>query len=104
MRNRQKYPRSWRRLARECKERADWRCQRCGVKHGTLRLSRWTGREWPVYLQAAHLKHDQENETPELIAVCPTCHWRYFRRPGQRAAWMIEKLKHQKLIALAYCL
>lgn len=101
MRNRKQYPRNWRKLARACKDRAGWCCERCGVKHGTMRLS-YAGNLWPVYLQAAHTKHDQGNDTPELVAVCPTCHWRYYRKPGTRPAWMIERIKHQKLIALAY--
>lgn len=103
MRNRRKYPREWRRLSAACKERAQWCCEKCGVSHGTKRVSPWTGKEWPVYLQAAHVRHDPSNENPELTAVCPRCHWRYFRRPGQRPAWIIEKLKHRKLIAEAWC-
>lgn len=104
MKNKHLYPRTWRAMARECKERAGWKCERCGVSQGIKRLSKWTGRLWPVYLQAAHVNHDPENETPELACVCPSCHWRHYRKPGQRPAWMIEKLKHQKLIALAYTL
>jgi hypothetical protein len=103
MRNRRLYPKHWRKLARAAKERAGWHCEKCGIKHGTERLS-YAGNLWPVYLQAAHPKHDQGNEAPELVAVCPRCHWRYYRKPGQRAAWMIERLKHQKLIARAWCL
>lgn len=99
MRNRRKYPRNWRELARECKERANWRCEKCGIAHGTPRLSLWTGNLWPVYLQAAHVNHDQESEAPELVAVCPRCHWHYYRKQrGQLPAWWIEKLKHRKLI------
>lgn len=73
------------------------------MRHGTPRVSTWTGREWPVWLQAAHKHHDQNNPNPELIAVCPRCHWRYYRKPGQKAAWMIEQIKHRQLIALAWC-
>jgi len=103
VRNRRKYPKDWKQLSTACKERAGWCCERCGVAHGTMRTSWWTGREWPVYLQAAHVKHDPHNQSPELVAVCPACHWRYFRRPGQRAVWvMLEKLKHQQLITQAY--
>jgi hypothetical protein len=104
MRNRKQYPRNWRELARACKERARWLCERCGVAHGTPRRSIWTGRIWPVYLQAAHVHHDKDNPVPELVAVCPTCHWRYYRKSNQIPAWFIEKLKHRKLIQIAYCL
>jgi hypothetical protein len=86
----------------ECKERAGWRCEKCGVKHGTIRRSLHTGRAYPVWLQAAHPNHDPENPDPELVAVCGSCHWHYYRRPGTRPAWLIEKLKHQKLLDASY--
>jgi len=103
MRDRKRYPKNWQRLALECKEHAHWRCQKCGVRHGTMRMSTWTGRLYPVWLQAAHTRHDPENENPELICVCPSCHWHFYRRPGTRPAWYIEKLKHQKLLENALC-
>ncbi|HTI15574.1 MAG TPA: hypothetical protein VL461_13580 [Dictyobacter sp.] len=102
MKNRNRYPQNWKELSRQCKERAQWRCQKCGVKHRTIRISKWTGRAWPVYLQAAHTHHDPHNNTPDLVAVCPACHWHYFRKPGTRPSWIIEKIKHNKLIAQAY--
>lgn len=97
MRNRRNYPKDWKHRARACKERAGWHCEKCGYPHGKLRLS-WSGRLWPVYLQAAHVRHDPENIEAELVAVCPACHWRYYRKPGQRPRWMIERLKHQQLL------
>jgi predicted HNH restriction endonuclease len=105
MRNAHRYPRKWKRnQARACKEAAGWKCEKCGIEHGTLRVSIWTGREWPVYMQAAHINHDPENDAPELACVCPTCHWRYYRRANQIPQWMIEKMKHRKLIQEAYCI
>lgn len=98
MRNRKKYPANWRALALACKERAAWRCSKCGIEHGTKRFSLWTGREWPVFLQAAHINHDPENETPELAAVCPACHWRYYRKPGAHSWLYHERRKHQALL------
>ena len=102
MRNRKAYPRNWPRLARACKEAARWHCQKCGVKHGWLRYSIWTGRYWPVYLQAAHINHDQENEAPELVAVCARCHWRYYRKPGASKWLYYERRMHQELIKRAW--
>lgn len=99
MRNSKKYPKNWRELSTQCKERAEWRCTSCGVEHGTPRRSPWTGREWPVYLQAAHIDHNPDCAEPALTAVCPRCHWRFYRKPGQPAAWMIESLKHRRLLA-----
>lgn len=104
MKGRRRYPRNWPQLARECKERAGWICEHCGVSQFAERVSRWTGNVYTVYLQAAHKHHDPENPTPELVCVCATCHWHHYRKPGTRPAWMIEKIKHQRLIAMAYCL
>src|SRR5579859_6016937 len=98
MHNRKKYPKHWHKLARACKERARWLCQKCGIAHGTPRFSIWTLKEWPVYLQAAHVNHDQESEAPELVCVCPACHWRYYRRPGQNAWQYHERRKHRILL------
>ena len=103
MRNRRKYPRHWPKLIRERREAVGNRCQRCGVVHGTPRVSPWTGREWPVYLQCAHVHHDRENPEPDVIVVCPRCHWRYYRRRDQIPQWMLERMKHHKLIQVAYC-
>lgn len=103
MRNRKNYPKDWKKKARACKEAAGWMCEECGVEQRTLRQSPWTGKVWPVFLQAAHKDHDPANESPNLVAVCPRCHWHYYRKPGQPAAWMIEQIKHRQLIQVAYC-
>lgn len=98
MRNRQRYGKDWPQKSRECKERAGWQCEECYTPHGTLRTSKWTGKAWPVYLQAAHKHHDPHNPDAELVAVCPRCHWHFYRRPGQPAVWMIERIKHRCLL------
>lgn len=97
MNNRQNYPRNWRYLARECKERAGWRCEECKVRQGTMRRA-WSGRMYPVFLVAAHKNHDPHNPSPALACVCPRCHWKYYRRHGQPAVWVIERLKHRQLL------
>jgi hypothetical protein len=97
MNNRKKYPRNWRKLARACKERAGWQCKECFVQHGTLRIS-WAGRPYPVYMVAAHKLHDPFNPSPDLVCVCPRGHWRFYRRQGQPAVWVIERMKHRKLL------
>lgn len=104
MKNRRRYPRNWPQLAKACKERAGWKCEHCGVSQFAQRLSVWTGNLYTVYLQAAHKNHDPENPDPELACVCATCHWHHYRKSGQRAAWVaLERMKHQRLIAMAYC-
>lgn len=96
MNNRHKYPKNWKELARKCKEAAGYRCEECKVPHGTIRVS-WSGRPWPVYMVAAHKLHDPFNPSPDLACVCPRCHWRYYRRHGQPAVWVIERLKIQRV-------
>jgi hypothetical protein len=67
------YPPTWRQTARQCKEQAGWRCEQCGVAHGTLRYSK-AGKLYIVYLAAAHLDHDPSNPTARLRALCQRCH------------------------------
>jgi hypothetical protein len=98
MRNAKRYGPDWKKRTREAKEAAGWCCEKCGVKHKTPRWSPWTEREWPVFLQGAHINHDPENPNAELAVVCPSCHWHHYRKPGQRPAWMVEAMKHRALL------
>src|SRR5437588_4180257 len=75
MYKRDRYPKNWDELSRQCKELANWRCERCNIKHGSWRQSKRTGNRYKVYLHAAHMKlHDTNNPAPELQALCPSCH------------------------------
>jgi hypothetical protein len=100
VRNRERYGKDWKQRATAAKEAAGWRCTRCGVLHGTPRWSSWTEREWPVWLQAHHPNFDPENPSADLIVCCPRCHWRYYRRPGEKPSWLIESKKHRALLAV----
>lgn len=103
MRNRKRYGKDWRKRARAAKERAGWHCSECGAVHGSKRFSRWVQREVTVYLQAHHCNCDPENEQAELEVVCPSCHYRFHRKQGgPPPAWLIEAMKHRKLLAVAY--
>jgi len=90
MNNRYLYPQTWASLSRECKERAGYTCEHCGIKQGKLRKSAITGNIYVVYLQAAHINHDQYNALPELKCVCASCHWRHYRqrRKPQAERWL----------------
>jgi len=94
---RRKYPRNWKQLSRQCRERAGWRCERCDIAHGVERLT-YSGGVYPVYLVAAHVHHDRENPNPVLICLCPSCHFRFYRGKGQLPQWYIEKLKLRVLL------
>jgi DNA-directed RNA polymerase subunit RPC12/RpoP len=81
------YPPTWEQLAYAAKERAGWMCEVCMVPHGAIVRSPRTGNPYVVYLQAAHIHHDQENPYADLKVVCPRCHKRYFSKPkGKRVA------------------
>ena len=99
MRNRHLYPRDWERLAWQCKERANWHCEFCGIAHGTWVVSRRTGVVYRACLQAAHLDHDVWNLSPRLAALCPRCHARYDCSLTEWDRWVIhERLRHHCLV------
>lgn len=76
---RERYPANWKELAEACKQRADWKCEQCGIANGTELIGRKRGNRYKVRLTAAHLDHDPENPEPRLIALCEACHLRYDR-------------------------
>ena len=73
------YPHDWQELRLACLQSADYRCQHCGIKDGTILESKRSGRPYIVYLHAAHQHQDIENSTPQLIALCPRCHMKHDR-------------------------
>jgi len=71
--DRSKYPADWDAIARKVKERAGWRCERCGTPHGTD-----LGRR---ILTVHHKDHNPANcATENLIALCDACHLREERK------------------------
>ncbi len=102
MRNRKRYARNFKRRARAAKEAANWQCTKCGAVHGSKRYSQWVERDVTVWLQAHHVNCDPENENADLGVVCPRCHYRVYHANGKRPAWLIESLKHRRLIVVAY--
>ncbi len=58
------YPPNWKQLARDCKEAAGWRCERCHIRHGSRRRkSKRTGLPYRTWLHAAH-KHLYDTLNP----------------------------------------
>lgn len=102
MRNRKKYAKNFKRRARAAKEAVGWMCTECGAMHGSKRYSHWSEKDVTVWLQAHHLHNDPENPDAVLVIVCPRCHYRKFHKNGKPPAWLIESLKHRKLIMIAY--
>ncbi len=97
---RRKYPKEWELLARDCKERADWKCEHCHVEQLATRTSK-KGNPYFIYLAACHVHQlDTRNAQPELIALCISCHARYDYQHKQRVRRVeLERLKHRKALA-----
>jgi 5-methylcytosine-specific restriction endonuclease McrA len=71
------YPENWQELSTACKEKANWQCALCNVKHGSERMSK-AGNMYTVWLAACHIHpNDKANPSPELICLCVSCHGRF---------------------------
>lgn len=93
------YPRAWEKLARECKERAGWKCEECGVAHCAQIINYDTGEVKRAIIAAAHIDHDPWNEHPRLRALCQFCHARYDYSQRERERWLaLERKRHQWLV------
>ena len=71
----ERYPQNWKQIALEIKEKADWKCEKCGKQ------CRRPGEPFDTHkrtLTVAHLNHTPEDISPEnLKAMCAPCHLRY---------------------------
>ena len=81
MNQRHRYPDNWEQESYNAKAQAGWMCEVCLVSHGAIVRSPRTGNPYVVYLQTAHVNHDQDNPHAIKKVVCPSCHARYYRRP-----------------------
>lgn len=72
---RERYPANWEQIARDVKDAAGWKCQKCGKQ------CRRPGEPFDTHKQTltvAHLNHTPEDVRPEnLMAMCAPCHLRY---------------------------
>lgn len=93
--NRQRYPRDWKAISLEVRDRADWQCEGSPGLYPDCRAAQ--GAPHPVTggtvgLTVAHLDHTPENNgepgnRPNLRAMCQRCHNAYdapMRRAGIR--------------------
>jgi len=78
------YPTDWKARAAACLARAGYRCEDCGIPHGVLRVGKRSKRPYVVYLHAAHVNHDPDNQEAQLKALCPACHMKYDRRTERK--------------------
>src|SRR5215471_878876 len=86
--NYSRYPATWPEISREVKDRASWRCEDCGIKHGSLRQNRF-GQPYYVFMTCAHLGTPYPDGTPcdksntmdcrpeNLACLCVSCHLLY---------------------------
>lgn len=76
--NRNRYPKDWKSIRAAILQRANNRCEFCGVENHILRLNPKTGKEVKIILTIAHLDHTPENCDPSnLRALCQRCHNTY---------------------------
>ena len=76
------YPADWAQVAQRAKDRAGWRCERCGADH-----DRRTGRVLTVH----HLNGDKADSAPwNLAAVCQRCHLSIQNRVVVAQGYMFE--------------
>ena len=70
--NRGRYPANWKEIRAAILERADNKCEFCGIENYAVRDGS------RVVLTIAHLDHTPEHNNPDnLRALCQRCHNRY---------------------------
>jgi len=96
--NAKRYPKDWKRISTEIRERSGGRCEcegECGLHRthpGPRRCVERNGEfaKWAngkVVLTVAHLNHQPEDCRPQnLKAMCQRCHLRYDQEHHQRNA------------------
>lgn len=71
--NKKRYPANWNDIRKKILERANNKCEFCGIENYTIKPN---GSR--VVLTIAHLDHTPENCDPEnLRALCQSCHNKY---------------------------
>lgn len=78
IKDKSRYPKNWKEIREQILERAENKCEFCGVENHTYRLNPKTGKESYIVLTIAHLDHTPENCNLEnLRALCQKCHLTY---------------------------
>jgi len=75
--NKARYPKDWKQIRQRILQRANNRCEFCGVENHSI-VDRGNGRMVKIVLTIAHLNHTPEDCRDEnLRALCQQCHLRY---------------------------
>lgn len=76
--NRKLYPHNWKEIRAKILERAEDKCEFCGVENHSYRLNENTGKMARIVLTIAHLNHNPSDcRDDNLRALCQRCHNRY---------------------------
>ena len=79
--NKDRYPKDWKQIRASILQRANNRCEFCGVENHTYRFNPKTRKDAYIVLTIAHLDHTPENCNPDnLKALCQKCHNTYDAR------------------------
>ncbi len=69
-----RYGKNWQEIANAVKEKADWKCSKCGADFKKDKSTRGNS------LQVHHWNRIPEDNRPEnLVALCNSCHLAYHR-------------------------
>ena len=71
------YPPNWNLLSLQCRQRAEWQCEACGIDLN-LKFDR-------KFLHAHHLRGTKYNQPEDLKALCIGCHAEQLRHEHMRA-------------------
>lgn len=76
--NKARYPKDWKLIRMQVLQRADNKCEFCGVENHTMRVNPKTAKEVKIVLTIAHLDHTPEHcSLDNLRALCQRCHNKY---------------------------
>lgn len=76
--NKDRYPKDWKDIRARILQRANNRCEFCGVENHTYRLNPKTGKNVYIVLTIAHMNEVIEDCSDEnLKALCQRCHNQY---------------------------
>ena len=76
--NKARYPKDWKDIRARILQRANNRCEFCGVENHTYRLNPKTGKNAYIVLTIAHMNEVIEDCSDEnLKALCQRCHNQY---------------------------
>ena len=82
--DRKRYPKNWEQIAFKIKEKAKWKCTKCGLqclKPSDDKTKLNKSQKAKLTLTVHHLNYQPEDNRPEnLVALCTSCHLLYHRR------------------------